>query len=156
MDKTFSSYQEWQTHDKSNWGEGDWLNEPDKAQWNSRGLICLIIRDDDGHFYGYVGVPPNHPYYQKGHEDVNLYAHGGMNFSGTLQLEESQPEENQSGESASENANKTIWWFGFHCGHTGDLRPVVRHQDRNNPVYRNLHYVMCEIETLADQLASPQ
>lgn len=54
---------QWHTLDKSDWGDGPWQLEPDKAQWPDveTGLPCLIVRNTFGAWCGYVGVPPGHP-----------------------------------------------------------------------------------------------
>ena len=50
----------WVTIDKSSWGDGPWLAEPDKEQFadEATGLPCLIRRSPtSGALCGYVGVP---------------------------------------------------------------------------------------------------
>lgn len=161
LDETFKTYQEWHTQDKSTWGEGDWQNEPDQAQWISKSLPCLIIRNSNGNFCAYIGVPATHPYYNKHHDDVVLYAHGNVNFSGKqIPKDDKQAEDCDSADST----NETVWWFGFSCDHVCDYQPAkhIRNQSddqiaidtANNGTYRNIHYVMCEVETLVGQLAS--
>lgn len=56
---------EWHKDDKTAWGDGPWLNEPDKRQWQDEatGLSCLIVRGPVGALCGYVGVPEGHPAY---------------------------------------------------------------------------------------------
>lgn len=48
---------------KGEWGDGAWLNEPDKAQWldAATGYPCLVARGPSGALCGYVGIPPEHP-----------------------------------------------------------------------------------------------
>jgi hypothetical protein len=60
--------QAWTFQDKSTWGDGPWLQEPDKAQWVdlSSDLPCLAVRQwTFGNWCGYVGIRPGHPYYRK-------------------------------------------------------------------------------------------
>jgi hypothetical protein len=54
---------EYRTIDKTGWGEGPWLGEPDKRQWRdpATGLPCLIVRSPSGALCGYVGVSVGHP-----------------------------------------------------------------------------------------------
>lgn len=49
------------------WGDGAWVDEPDKAQWQDEttGLPCLLVRNPGGALCGYVGVYPTHPYHGK-------------------------------------------------------------------------------------------
>lgn len=58
---------EWHNTDKSSWGDGEWLHEPDKKQWTDQdtGYPCLIVRNRVGALCGYVGVPLDHPYFGK-------------------------------------------------------------------------------------------
>ena len=41
---------EYQTIDKATWGDGPWLTEIDKRQWQDErtGLPCLIVRNESG------------------------------------------------------------------------------------------------------------
>ena len=64
-----------------------------------------------------------------------------------------------------------VWWFGFDCGHSGDLSPAMRARleelmpphlkpsaspfDRGE-VYRTLDYVRREVNKIAEQLAALQ
>jgi hypothetical protein len=78
-----TTYREWKTIDKSLWGPGPWQNEPDKVQFqdDETGFACLIKRTDGGHLCGYVGVPPNHPAFEKGYDDIHANVHGGLTFA---------------------------------------------------------------------------
>jgi len=51
--------------DKRSWGEGEWLNEPDKVQFASpEGYRCLALRNHiAGSWCGYVEITRNHPAY---------------------------------------------------------------------------------------------
>jgi len=51
--------------DKRSWGEGEWLNEPDKIQFASpEGYRCLALRNyTTGSWCGYVEVSRRHPSY---------------------------------------------------------------------------------------------
>jgi len=76
---------EYRTRDKSAWGGGPWDDEPDKVQWIDKetDLDCLIVRNRGGALCGYVGVPPSHPWFEKGYDDVDVSVHGGLTFSDT-------------------------------------------------------------------------
>lgn len=60
---------EYSTADKSQWGHGPWLQEPDKVQWKDEetGLPCLIVRNRGGAWCGYVGVSEGHKFYGIGY-----------------------------------------------------------------------------------------
>ncbi|MGE5512362.1 MAG: hypothetical protein ACM31O_14035 [Bacteroidota bacterium] len=69
--------------DKSDWGDGPWMSEPDKRQWvdKATGLPCLIVRNSLGALCGYVGVSKSHPAYGKDYFDVDVRVHGGLTFA---------------------------------------------------------------------------
>lgn len=75
---------EYRTIDKSEWGPGEWQDEPDKKQWRDEatGLPCLIVRNGSGALCGYVGVPRNHVYYGSDYDKVDVEVHGGLTFAG--------------------------------------------------------------------------
>jgi hypothetical protein len=72
---------------KAEWGDGPWVNEPDKIQWQDAetGLPCLIVRNNGGALCGYVGVPSSHPlhnvHYDEASGAADLRVHGGLTFS---------------------------------------------------------------------------
>lgn len=49
-----------------------------------------------------------------------------------------------------------LWWFGFDCGHQGDLIPVWLEEDKiqaqGNSIYRNKEFVIKETKLLAEEL----
>lgn len=52
--------------DKTDWGFGEWRNEPDKVTWvdEQTGYPCIILRGPvAGALNGYIGVPIYHPAY---------------------------------------------------------------------------------------------
>jgi hypothetical protein len=171
---------------KTDWGDGPWQSEPDEASWTdaATGLPCRAERNFGGAWCGYVGVPREHPafglsyyvrlddppepaeeaeddftryYREKSRDDWELAqahrpaqqfinhigVHGGLTFAG------------------DRDADPGLHWFGFDCGHGGDLRPamevVMRHIGPPPPgwreVYRTLDYVREQCAGLARQLA---
>lgn len=58
-----------ETIDKSKWGKGPWQKEPDRMEWEHKGLPCLIVRGPVGAWCGYVAVPPSHPWHGIGYSD---------------------------------------------------------------------------------------
>lgn len=83
---------EWTTMDKSTWGQGPWVGEPDKIQWQDEatGYPCLMVRNGSvtGSWCGYVGLPRLHPYYGLNYDSMKkadgdyIDVHGGLTFSG--------------------------------------------------------------------------
>ena len=144
----------WHTKDKSSWGEGPWMEEPDKAQWIGEAeLDCLIVRGPSGALCGYVGVPESHPFFGKDYNAVDTVdVHGGLTFS-----DKCHPTEDPAkhichiGELA---ANKEVWLLGFDCAHSGDYCPDcgMRFGIRGFEQYRNFNYVQREVEVLGWQL----
>jgi len=140
---------------KSEWGPGEWQDEPDRLEWrHASGLPCLIVRSHTGALCGYVGVPPEHPFYMRDYDDCEVEAHGGLTFSshcrGLICHKPAPGEE------------KDIWWLGFDCAQYRDLVPSMRPMFAHlghvfghlDDVYRSIDYVRGEVDELADQVAA--
>lgn len=142
----------WDNTDKSAWGEGPWQDEPDKAQWVAHGLDCLIVRGPSGALCGYVGVPPDHPYFEKPYSDVDgLRVHGGLTFANHSANTDDESRHICHVEQGA--ANKHVWWLGFDCGHCDDKCPsYAMHFPQDWGVYREFQYVVEQTESLAEQL----
>lgn len=148
----------WQNTDKSDWPDGEWKDEPDKAQWVHNGLDCLIVRGPSGALCGYVGVPESHLYFEQNYsnyEIVDVECHGGLTFS-----EFSRPHEEGEHKgichAGDDIANKRVWWLGFDCAHSGDLTPKYVNEYMRYGYYdqyKNFAYVKKQVESLADQCA---
>lgn len=167
--------QTWVNTDKSEWGDGPWQDEPDKAQWidEATGLDCLIVRNDMGALCGYVGVPPDHPWHGVGYNDCRndpqrcdgddiicdcrpdqvVDVHGGLTFSAACR-ESTDPSQGichvpEPGRPAD------VWWFGFDCAHAHDFLPgrLMFPSDWSD-TYRTVGYVRAEVASLARQLAA--
>lgn len=155
--------------DKSEWGEGPWTTEPDRAEWEHAGLPCLAVRGPEfsGHWCGYVAVPPGHPLHGKPYSVPEVDVHGGLTYADACQghvCHVPKPGEPDD-----------VWWFGFDCGHASDFSPsmharykemgypfasgeydhakALAAQDWHTEVYRTLEYVRGEVNSLAEQLA---
>lgn len=148
------------TINKSEWGNGAWLNEPDKKQWLDRatGLPCLIVRNIHvtGSLCGYVGVTKTHPLYGKDYSDIenDIDVHGGLTYANKCQEETNNCE--GICHKVKEGENDNIWWFGFDCAHAGDRCPRIDRHDRfpdYSDSYRDVDYVTREVQSLARQLA---
>jgi len=135
-------------HTKSEWGPGPWQDEPDRLEWrHASGLPCWIVRNCMGSLCGYVGVPPEHPFYMRAPDDCNVEVHGGLNYCGHM---------------TELGKERDIWWLGFDCAHCSDLMPLTRGFASVLPIflradlgqtYRTLAYVRTEVERLALQVA---
>lgn len=136
--------------DKSEFGPGPWMDEPDKLQWTDEetGLPCLIVRNRMGALCGYVAVSEGHPDYRKPYDDVPVDVHGGLSYADECQgsichvPEPGKPD--------------NVWWLGFDCAHGGDLTPSSRDLgfSFDGDQYRDLAYVQSECRQLAAQLAA--
>jgi hypothetical protein len=147
--------------DKSEWGPGPWQFEPDRLDFEHRGLPCLLRRGPGGHWCGYVGVAPGHPLYRKEADNADLSVHGGITYAhecaGSIchVPRPGTPDE--------------VWWIGFDCAHAGDLTSLslaarlghTRYYNHAQALaentwhidtYRTLEYVKAETERLAEQL----
>ena len=152
----------------------EWLEETNIKKWMHKGLHCLIIRHPDaGHLCGYVQIPKGHILYNHGYTEylpqvlmrkwkkirqgnvgkrgaIDIFCqdrdhptcgfffdvHGGITLSG-------KPKGEQKG-----------FWYGFDCGHSGDLSPFyeVSEEYKKYNTYRNMDYVTAETERLAEQI----
>ncbi len=166
-------------HDRTGWGDGPWGDEPDRVQWTdaATGLPCLIRRSVMGAWCGYVGVPPEHPWY--GHDYAACFAdhdhdaddahcwedsiearvsvHGGLTYASACDGDTAEgvchvPEPGQPDHA---------WWFGFDCAHAFDLVPSLAEFHKlhgygfpERDIYRDREYVTASTQALAMQLAA--
>ena len=143
--------------DRLYWGDGPWDGEPDKINWidGETDLDCMMVRNSRfGSWCGYVGVPPEHKLHkvEHSHIDGEYNVHGGLTFSSLC-----SPGEPEYGicHVALPGRPKDVWWFGFDCGHVGDLIPGALCKYTPS-TYRDHDYVMEEVYKLALQLRSSQ
>ncbi len=145
---------EWTTVDKSKWGIGAWMNEPDKRQWSdpATGLPCLIVRGPLGALCGYVGVAEGHKFYAKNYDAVDVDCHGGLTFSNTCADVEEAEEGKYICHVAESGEPAKVWWLGFDCGHFMDETPGSTYC--RDGIYRDIAYVAGEVTSLAKQLSA--
>jgi hypothetical protein len=142
-------------------GYGEWLEEPDFAEFEHTGFLCHVMRNPFGCWCGYVRIPKVHPWHGKDYDSIDADIHGGLTFS--QNVDDNYPE-------------KSGYWIGFDCGHFGDFCPssVKSQRELDNIVpesipeemkimrkhlyermgsvpYRNLEYVVNETKKLATQ-----
>jgi hypothetical protein len=133
----------------------EWLDEPDREEFEHAGLKCLIFRTPElGNLCGYAGVSKGHVCYgidgeSLPYEDLSsVSVHGGLTFSG-------------QGEDPWRPVG--YWWLGFDCAHYMDLVPQMyelelewygKARAMEGTTYRNFEYVRKETKHLAEQLGT--
>lgn len=135
------------TVDKSKWGDGEWMKEPDRLDWEHEGMTCMALRHPlSGHWCGYVGVPPSHPWHGKDYNDCNVEVHGGLTYGAACKGNVCHTP--KPGEPAH------LWWLGFDCAHSGDLSPGYdsAYRFEEYASYKSLDYVKHVTEHLAVQV----
>ncbi|GAI24829.1 unnamed protein product [marine sediment metagenome] len=133
----------------------EWMDEPDREDFEHAGLKCLILRHHEfGHLCGYVAVPKGHPCHGKDYDHtpyddlIPVEVHGGLTFSR---------------EGDGDTWSKGYWWFGFDCAHAWDLIPYMTSLMSDlkalmstlmSSTYKNFRYVRRETEDLAEQVVT--
>ena len=141
---------EYKTHDRTRWSSGEWDNEPDKIQWQDpiTKFPCLIVRNGEGAWCGYVGVPQGHPAYGVDYNDVDADVHCGLTYSNKCQ---GRPKEESVCHIPGVGETDDVWWLGFDCMHGWDNYPALPPKLASG-VYRNQEYVTQQVTSLATQL----
>ena len=113
---------------------------------DATGLPCMAVVNSMQAWCGYVGVPKSHALYGFNYTADQLEyvrVHGGLTFAGT-----------------HVDKDDATWWYGFDCGHAGDVVPGIPVLGAATPLpwggvseYRDLDYVRGECTDLASQLA---
>lgn len=136
------------SYDKTRWGQGPWLSEPDREQWDTVvGLPGLIVRNRVGALCGYVAVAPGHPAFEKDYYYVDVDVHGGLTYAAHCQ--ENGPICHIPKPGEPDN----VWWLGFDCAHLGDAYPAEDGM-MSGETYKDIGYVRAEVERLAVQLVA--
>lgn len=133
------------------------------------GFIHLALRHPQlGHWCGYVGVPPHHrlwkcsnvprefsfsgtgPRLHKHGAVDKLDAHGGITFIGHPHFDK----KTRNRLKTLQKGAKHWWFFGFDCAHLFDVMPTDQYRGLagDGATYKNLGYVLDEIEQLQEQL----
>lgn len=110
--------------------------EGDFDEWKDEysGYLCRIRRVKPYSCWcGYVRVPEAHNCSGKSYYDVDVEVHGGLTYGHN---------------SFPDNDDKGYYWFGFDCGHAGDIIPYLW----KDGTYRTKEYVKNEVTELAKQL----
>jgi hypothetical protein len=148
-------------------GDGEWIDEPDRIDFEHRGINCLILRNGFGALCGYCQIPEGHKYHGKDPDNIPYEVHGGLTFAG-----------------AFERIASMDYWIGFDCNHSQDLTPSVEvmkktvekcilrrrqhleiemvnillkaNEIKRPSTYKNIDYVAAECRKLAEQIANDQ
>lgn len=110
-----------------------------------RGYEWAITFEPDGHRCGYVGIPENHPFFEKDEKTFNfIKCHGGVNFTG-----HSKP-----------GFSSDDWLVGFSCAHFPmdaiDLEGIKRYfglRSTESSISRTSGHVWT-VEEVEDELKS--
>lgn len=157
--------------DKTQWGAGPWQSEPDLVRWTYRGVPCLIVRSPHaGTLCGYVAVRRGHPLYLRHYDHCRLDCHGGLTFSGRLDLP--PPVNTRPLQGLLERALRPSgeWWLGFDCAHAGDYMPAIAARTAvyyetfpelaerlfgrpRGEIYRDIEFVTADVEAMARAVA---
>jgi hypothetical protein len=156
--------------DKSAWGDGPWMTEPDRVQWEHAGYACLIVRHPNhGYLCAYVGIDRAHPFYGKNPLKENLPVDANLNYGACCNgLICHVPAPGMPAD---------VWWLGMDFAHAFDLAPALRARERAmaariprlaelekrqqeleseapflREIYRTVAYATAQTEALAEQL----
>lgn len=147
--------EEYRTIDRSGWPAGAWDSEPDKAVWvdTATGLDAMVVRNRYGGLCGYAGVPAEHPLFGLDYTELpgNVgHVHGGITFAAGCH----DDAEDHRGAVCHLSESGPVWWFGFDTSHAWDFNPGSPFGRFGDEVYRDLPYVIANVEHLAGELAS--
>ena len=127
------------------------------SRFKSHGLDCMVAESGLGFLCGYVRLPKGHPLDGIDYSDRGIYLASEVStarrfiFNGALLIcsgeDPAQAPESlfdvHGGLTFSGSRDGEGFWYGFDCGHHGDL-----------PEVQNVAYVRAEAERLAAQLAA--
>jgi hypothetical protein len=128
--------------DRTKWNPGPWDNEPDRVDFVTSGYASFALRGPLGSWCGYVGVPNNHPAYEKDSYDIPAEVHGDITYTSKC--------EGAICHVPAPGMPDDVWWIGFDTAHYMDLSP----SDADHPhhTYKDIGYVIAECIRLAKQL----
>ena len=123
--------------DKSKWGDGPWMSEPDYEKWTDEatGLECLIKRCMSGALCGYVKIPGSHSMHGVDYMDFpfnEILVHGGLTYFG-------------------DRENDGQHWVGFDCAHYLDICPSL-YNVFGEGSYKDIEFVRSQCRILAKQI----
>jgi hypothetical protein len=153
-----------------------WETEPDSLDFEAEGLRCAMLRNSFGIWCGYVGIDKDHPWFglpyntlikptpdmleNRSFNDtgvMNLFVHMLSGRDPNQELEIGSALRVHGGITFSDFREDGLFYYGFDCGHAGDLMPGMLQYHAELPshlrgVYRDQQYVVSECQQLATQL----
>lgn len=146
----------WPELNKASWGDGAWLDEPDKVSWTDEatGYPCIVKRHPQmGHFCGYVAVPEDHPHFGKDYGvPATRRCPSELTFAAPCSKDEDDAHDIchivQPGQSDN------VWWFGFDCAHGWDIIPATQSMSYLRSMFPGASYKDVEwVKNACEQLA---
>ncbi len=137
--------------DRSLWGRGPWDNEPeDRIAFvdADTGYHCLMLRNDNGAWCGYVAIPKTHRAAVNSglnYEDYAVTVHGSLTYADHCT---GDPKRGIC-HAVPHGEEDAVIWLGFDTAHGYDVVPGYAWSDG---VYRDKQYVRQEVLSLAKQL----
>jgi hypothetical protein len=129
-------------------GDGPWVDEPDRVEWRDGPIVCLVRRSPLGCLLGYAGVPESHPWFEMRWDVINARVHGGLTYAslGDGEIGHTRHPDDIAG---------AYWFVGFDCCHAFDYTPWlfrgIRPIYSKGWAYRDMAYVLGEASELALQ-----
>lgn len=157
-----------------------------ESDFTHAGLRCVTLLLSMGHRCGYVSISTEHPLHKVEYsqaipgvsradlEDVPIGKRGiipvfccdGETISAELYFDVHGSVTYSGGNKEYPVANTGLWWFGFDCGHSGDVKDIdavrehfgvkaaqtARRFSMDCGSVRSLKYVQDECRSLAEQL----
>lgn len=127
--------------------ETEWLDEPNKLEWEHEGYQCTIIRNSKyGYLCGYVELQGDHPWHGRNvYSFYDIDVHGGITFSNDyLPIVTKNPYKQYC----------NLWWLGFDASHYDeDIYPWGYKYDSiiTTATYKNIEFMKAECEKLVRQ-----
>lgn len=123
---------------------GPWHFESNREEWEYKGMPCLAVRQPrSGHWCGYVELSPGHKYY--GIDDREAFGlslgHGGITYGRFCE-----------GNVCHISDNEKLYWLGFDCSHSWDIRPGDGYFDDYRSSYKDILYVKRHVEEMVEEL----
>lgn len=145
------------------------MNVREEHRFEHAGLQCSVVLTGMGHHCGYVGLPPEHPWFGKSYSDtvivpqeiikrlidvdkvgiLNVFCAGIKNDQESLDRGEIELvlAVDVHGGITYAGEGEGLWWLGFDCAHSDDGK------QRGDPGWKGRAYAEAETRSLADQLA---
>lgn len=136
--------------------DGPWSEEPDRVDFVSSGLACLMLRSrSHGAWCGYVGVPPGHPLHGCDIDEADralgeARPHGGVTHAARCESPKevaqyaktydepcAEPEDSPIGHVPRPGMPDDVHWLGFDAAHAKDDCPA-RDRDERHRMWQRL------------------